>query len=51
MTAVSNAPGRNGFKYQERYGVIVLCEDAADQKTIFEKLKNLGFDKLKVVTV
>lgn len=28
MAKQQKAPGRNGFKYQERYGIIVMCRDA-----------------------
>lgn len=42
--------GKNGFKYREQYGVIVLCDDAKAQETLFNKLKVQGY-KLRVVTV
>lgn len=42
--------GKNGFKYQERYGVIILCQDEKAQETLFNKLKAQGY-KLRVVTV
>ncbi|MDR3055266.1 MAG: hypothetical protein LBU53_07680 [Zoogloeaceae bacterium] len=42
--------GKNGFKYQERYGVIILCDDEKAQQTLFNKLKAEGY-KLRVVTV
>jgi hypothetical protein len=42
--------GKNGFKYREQYGVIILCADAHAQETLFNKLKADGF-KVKVVTV
>ncbi|MDR2507620.1 MAG: hypothetical protein LBD67_06455 [Candidatus Accumulibacter sp.] len=44
------APGRNGFKYRSRYGIIILCEDEKAQETLFYKLKAEGY-KIKVVTV
>jgi hypothetical protein len=44
-------PGKNGFKYRQQFGVIVVCADAAEQETVFNRLKALGFGKLKVVTV
>jgi hypothetical protein len=49
--AASKPLGRNGFKYREQYGVIVICESAKAQETIFNRLKKLGFEKLKVATV
>ncbi len=44
------APGRNGFAYQPKYGVIVLCDDEADQKAKYVALRALGY-LLKVVCV
>lgn len=49
--ATQKIPGKNGFSYREQYGVIVICADAAEQEAIFDKLKAMGFRKLKVVTV
>jgi hypothetical protein len=43
-------PGKNGFKYREQFGVIVLCADAKAQERVFNRLKALGY-KLRVVTV
>lgn len=42
--------GKNGFKYREQYGVIVLCKDEREQERVFNKLKAQGY-KLRVVTV
>jgi hypothetical protein len=50
MAKQQKAPGKNGFKYRERYGVIVICRDAREQQAIFDKLKRQGLT-LKVVTV
>ena len=38
------------FNYQQQYGVIVICQDEAEQIRIYEDLKNQGLI-LKVVTV
>ena len=38
------------FNYKVQYGVIVICENEAEQKAIFEKLQKEGLT-LKVVTV
>lgn len=38
------------FKYQQQYGVVVLCKSEDEQKKIFEMLKKIGLT-LKVVTV
>lgn len=43
-------PGTNGFRYRERFGVIVLCTDAAHQERVYRKLLQ-GGHKLRVVTV
>ena len=40
----------SSFKYKEQYAVIVICEDAAEQENIYNRLKAEGF-KLKVVAV
>ncbi|WP_205817296.1 hypothetical protein [Burkholderia sp. Ac-20345] len=42
--------GRNGFKYQSKYGVIVLCADEADRQRVYRDLTRQGY-KLKVVCV
>ena len=42
--------GANGFKYQQQYGVIVMCNDEPHHQTIFEALRSLGL-KCKVVAV
>ena len=38
------------FKYKPQYGVVVICEDEAEQQDIYERLLADGY-KLKVVTV
>ena len=38
------------FKYHQQYGLIVVCEDEADQKRKFEQLKKRGLS-VRVVTV
>lgn len=50
MAKPKQAPGKNGFKYREQYGVIVLCKSELEQQTLFNKLKRQGFT-LRVVTV
>lgn len=44
------APGANGFRYRERFGVIVICADAAHQERVYNRLRKAG-DRLRVVTV
>jgi hypothetical protein len=48
--AAAKTPGRNGYKYKEQYGVIILCEDARAQEAVYHRLKAQGY-KLRVVTV
>ncbi|WP_321914829.1 hypothetical protein [Paraburkholderia sp. J11-2] len=43
-------PGRNGFKYRPQYGVIVVCRNEAEQRSIYEALRAQGH-KVKVVCV
>ena len=43
-------PGRNGFKYREQYGVIVLCDDERRQARAYNALRRAGY-RCKVVTV
>lgn len=42
--------GANGFKYREQFGVIVICKNEAEHKSVYERLKALGY-KCKVVRV
>lgn len=44
------APAKNGFKYQPKYGVIVICDDEAHQQQVYDNLKSQGY-RLKVVVV
>jgi hypothetical protein len=50
MAKPKQALGRNGFKYREQYGIIILCEDAKRQQRLYDKLKAQGYT-LRVVTV
>jgi len=50
VTKEKRPPGKNGFKYREQYGVLVVCRDARHQEQLYNKLKAAGH-KLKVVTV
>ena len=43
-------PGKNGYQYQEQYGVVVICKDAAHQERVYMQLLRLGL-QLKVVVV
>lgn len=39
------------FNYKEQHAVIVKCSSEDEQKRIFERLKELGFNDLKIVSV
>ncbi|QBM98621.1 hypothetical protein CKAES1R_03774 [Pseudomonas aeruginosa] len=43
-------PGRNGFKYKPRFGLIIPCRDEQDQQQKFAQLKAQGL-KVRVVCV
>ena len=45
-----SAPGRNGFKYRQQFGVIVICAHERDQAKTYTRLRRLGY-QVKVVTV
>lgn len=44
------APGKNGYSYKQRYGVVVICTDEKHQEQVYTRLRKLGL-KLKVVAV
>lgn len=45
------APGRPPTpRYREQHGVVIVCEDEAGQKAVYEGLAALGRGKLKVVS-
>lgn len=43
-------PGRNGFKYRPRFGVVVLCKDERHQARVYAALLKRGYT-LRVVAV
>jgi len=43
-------PGRNGFKYREQFGVIVICQNERHQARVYNVLRRRGLE-CKVVTV
>lgn len=43
-------PGANGFKYRPQYGLIVPCENEAEQQSRYARLMRLGYAP-KVVCV
>lgn len=44
------APGINGYKYREQFGVVIVCRDAAHQQQLYGELQAAGH-KVKVVCV
>lgn len=48
--ATHPTPGRNGYRYRQQFGVIVVCKDETHQARVYAKLKRAGH-KLRVVTV
>ncbi|MFV3367550.1 hypothetical protein ACNFH5_05145 [Pseudomonas sp. NY15435] len=50
MAQQKKAPGRNGFQYKPRFGVIVVCPTEQQQQEAYQRLKAQGF-KVRVVCV
>jgi len=44
-------PGRNGYRYREQYGIVVICDNEKAQEKAYARLQRAGFKKLRVVTV
>lgn len=44
-------PGRNGYRYRQQFGIVVICENEKRQALTYARLQRLGFRKLRVVTV
>jgi hypothetical protein len=51
-TDISGAPGPETLegRYKSQYGVIVICQDEADQRSVYEKLTGQGLECRVVVT-
>lgn len=41
----------SNFKYKEQHAVIIRVNSEQEQKELFEKLKKMGFNDLKIVSV
>jgi hypothetical protein len=50
MATKKPAPGRNGFKYKPKFGLIIPCKDEQAQQAHYQRLKGLGY-KVRVVCV
>lgn len=44
-------PGRNGYRYRQQFGIVVICDNEREQARAYARLQRLGFRKLRVVTV
>lgn len=44
-------PKTKQFTYREQHAVIIKVDTEPEQKALFEKLKEMGFKNLKVVSV
>lgn len=42
---------KSGFRYKEQHAVIIKVATEQEQQALFERLKELGFTDLKVVSV
>lgn len=42
--------GEEQQNYHEQYGVLVLCEDEAEQASVYAELQQQGYERLKVVS-
>ncbi len=45
------APGRNGYRYRQQFGIVVICDNEDEQARAYARLQRAGFKKLRVVTV
>lgn len=41
---------KKSYAYKPQYGIVIQCQDEAEQIRLFNRLKGMGF-KLKVVVV
>lgn len=44
-------PGRNGYRYRQQFGIVVICDNEDEQARAYARLQRAGFKKLRVVTV
>lgn len=45
------SPGRNGYRYRQQFGIVVICDNEQAQERAYARLQRVGFKKLRVVTV
>lgn len=44
-------PGRNGYKYRQQFGIVVICDNEEAQARAYARLQRAGYKRLRVVTV
>ena len=49
--AAKTSPGRNGYRYRQQFGIVVICDNEREQERAYARLQRAGFNKLRVVTV
>lgn len=49
-TPPAKRPGENGFRYQPKYGLVIVCRDEAHQQQLYSRLTKQGL-KTKVVCI
>ena len=47
----AKVPGRNGYKYRQQFGIVVICDNEEAQARDYARLQRAGYKKLRVVTV
>lgn len=40
--AATKPPGRNGFKYKQQFGIVVVCDDESAQARAYARLQRAG---------
>lgn len=50
LTSYSEPDAPEDFNYAEQFGVVVICQDESNQKTVYDKLQAQGFNCRVVVT-
>lgn len=45
------SPGRNGYRYRQQFGIVVICDNEQAQERAYVRLQRAGYKKLRVVTV
>ena len=40
--AAKKAPGRNGYRYRQQYGIVVICDNEQAQARAYARLQRAG---------